>query len=232
MVLWASCEEWLAIWHCWAENLYPAPLVGAIILNHNGVMFVIVKATLFARLNLSWTHVQLWRWLQPSKRIMSAPETDTPLVSSPETIEKVRQRFLSEPTLASQLPVTLANNFTFSRFTLSCPYCHSLASEEETKGIINTSFHDTIIIDAHGICNTCQMLFPYICRIKPRKNKFIIQTIKDGQWVDYDFNTPAWRVALYRLSLWYKKHFNKLSRWQSGHFSRSDRFRWALHWRL
>ncbi len=133
-------------------------------------------------------------------------KSDDKFVSDVEQIEKAVKRYQSEPTISSQLPVSLSNGFTFTEISMLCPFCGSSASSKKSKGTINQAFKGIIMIDAYCECDTCTILFPYIARLKERNNHFVVETIKDNEWVVYDASVPLWRVKLWHFSEFIKKH--------------------------
>lgn len=111
--------------------------------------------------------------------------------------EKSKEFYASSPTISDQLPITLSNGFKISELSMQCPYCMQPALQ--SRGIINKSFKDIVLVNSISICQNCSIFFPVNSRIKPKNKRFVIQMIREKQWVEYDANASFFEIICYKI---------------------------------
>lgn len=122
-------------------------------------------------------------------------------------LAKMKERFLKEPTLISQLPLRLSNGCEVSEIVGTCAQCNREVGEH-VRGVITQPLPDVISFDAHGLCADCLNIFPLYGRVRESGSGMRMEWVRKNRWVysqmEYDSKLVAIRKWLVR---WLSKIF-------------------------
>ena len=122
--------------------------------------------------------------------------------------EKMKARFLSDPSIASQFPVSIEDAGELDSFTASCSKCGEVSQDQYCRGHVSKAFNQ-IMINAHAICFHCNTIYPLVIRCKIEKNEILVTYINnDGQWITTSSKKTfkdIFKEKLLSILLWLEK---------------------------
>ncbi|OUX84083.1 MAG: hypothetical protein CBC03_14460 [Pseudoalteromonas sp. TMED43] len=114
-------------------------------------------------------------------------------------------RYYDEPTLDSQLPITLSNGFVVVAINGACPLCKKEIAQYKIKGTVTLPLPTVLTFDANAVCDECKCIFPLYGRIRAKNKTAQIERLENGRWVFYSHNAL---VDKFKLSLnWLTRFF-------------------------
>lgn len=117
------------------------------------------------------------------------------------SLESKKKRFLSEPTIDSQLPLTMPYNGLVEEFCGQCPSCDRTTKNENLRGIVSKSVPHVANIDAIGCCMDCLIIFVLHVRVRSQEKKMTMEYISnDGRWVSVN-SEPVGLLAVIKTKL-------------------------------
>tara|TARA_R110000868_G_scaffold243511_4_gene499499 strand:+ start:593 stop:976 length:384 start_codon:yes stop_codon:yes gene_type:complete len=122
-------------------------------------------------------------------------------------LETMKARFLAEPTIISQLPITLPNGCEVSEINGSCAECGNALTDEQLHGNVSRPMSNVVSFDAHGVCASCITIFPLHGRVRAIGDEMRMEWIKNGQWVGANLESET---ILSKLILWLKRQLRTL----------------------
>jgi hypothetical protein len=106
-----------------------------------------------------------------------------------------KKRFLSEPTIADQLPKSLPGGSKIEEFIGECNGCGNNLPDSMLRGIVSAPVLTVINIDAIGLCKQCMTIFPLSVRMKEYQGQSFLEYSVNGRWVRREFkNETMWNV--------------------------------------
>jgi len=122
-------------------------------------------------------------------------------------LANMKERFLKEPTLISQLPLRLSNNCELSEIVGICSQCNREVGEH-VHGVITQPLPDLISFDAHGICADCLNIFPLYGRVRGTASGMQMEWVHKGRWRCAPMECDSKFIAITKwLTRWLGKIF-------------------------
>lgn len=117
-----------------------------------------------------------------------------------EQLELRKQRFLQEPYINSQLPLTLPEGSVIEEFSGECNGCGEQLPDNMLRGNVTKPISTVINIDAIGFCKTCLTIFPLVVRMREYNGVTYLEYQVNGRWVRSKFaNQTLWEKFCNRV---------------------------------
>lgn len=89
---------------------------------------------------------------------------------------------LSQPSIASQVPVRFANGACWSEVSGRCKSCDQPIPDGQLTGRVTRIVQSVIDVDAVGVCNSCTLLTRFRYRLH---DDMRITGLTDGGWAEW-----------------------------------------------
>lgn len=80
-------------------------------------------------------------------------------------LQERERQLLSMPPLAEQLPHVFGNGYQIEGFSGACNGCGRQVAQDHTRGRVDASFNDVLVIEAIAACRDCRMGTLFLFRV-------------------------------------------------------------------
>ena len=97
--------------------------------------------------------------------------------------QEANNQFRNSDTIASQLPVFFPNGSSLTVVTIGCYQCQHDIPAGFATGTITVFPANVATIRGWGLCESCNLLTPFMARCRETDQGLRMEWLNDGEWV-------------------------------------------------